>query len=106
MDASQSTGTASSYARKYALNGLFLIDDTTDADEDRKKPEDKAKTPQKDGDNKKRMKELLVGAGKNTKAQAEAFIKEFTGNVRDMENYTEDEAKEDLIVFYSKSSTQ
>lgn len=32
MDESQITGTASSYARKYALNGLFLIDDTKDAD--------------------------------------------------------------------------
>jgi len=28
------TGTASSYARKYALNGLFAIDDTKDADTD------------------------------------------------------------------------
>lgn len=34
MDGSQVTGTASSYARKYALNGLFLIDDTKDADSD------------------------------------------------------------------------
>ena len=34
MDESQMTGTASSYARKYALNGLFLIDDTNDADTD------------------------------------------------------------------------
>lgn len=49
MDASQMTGTASSYARKYALNGLFLIDDTKDADTDayakqtgRKKPEQEA----------------------------------------------------------------
>lgn len=32
MDGSQITGTASSYARKYALNGLFAIDDTADAD--------------------------------------------------------------------------
>lgn len=32
MDDSQITGTASSYARKYCLNGLFLIDDTKDAD--------------------------------------------------------------------------
>lgn len=31
---SQITGTASSYARKYALNGLFNIDDTKDADTD------------------------------------------------------------------------
>ena len=32
MDDSQITGTASSYARKYALNGLFCIDDEKDAD--------------------------------------------------------------------------
>ena len=32
MDGSQITGAASSYARKYALNGLFAIDDTKDAD--------------------------------------------------------------------------
>lgn len=32
MDASQVTGAASSYARKYALNGLFCIDDTKDPD--------------------------------------------------------------------------
>ena len=34
MDESQITGTASSYARKYALSGLFAIDDTKDADTD------------------------------------------------------------------------
>lgn len=34
MDESQITGTASSYARKYALNGLFAIDDAKDADTD------------------------------------------------------------------------
>ena len=34
MDASQVTGATSSYARKYALNGLLLIDDTKDADTD------------------------------------------------------------------------
>lgn len=32
MDLSQLTGSCSSYARKYALNGLFCIDDTKDAD--------------------------------------------------------------------------
>jgi hypothetical protein len=32
MDTAQITGSASSYARKYALNGLFCIDDTKDAD--------------------------------------------------------------------------
>lgn len=45
MDESQITGTASSYARKYALNGLFCIDDTKDADTDEyKQQEQKAKS--------------------------------------------------------------
>ena len=39
MDTSQITGSASSYARKYALNGLFLIDDTKDADTMNNRPE-------------------------------------------------------------------
>ena len=48
MDGSQITGTASSYARKYALNGLFAIDDTKDADTDEYTKQTKAaKTEQK-----------------------------------------------------------
>lgn len=40
MDGSQITGSSSSYARKYALNGLFAIDDVKDADSmDNKKEE-------------------------------------------------------------------
>lgn len=39
MDGSQITGAASSYARKYALNGLFAIDDTKDADTPQKAAE-------------------------------------------------------------------
>ncbi len=44
MDESQITGTASSYARKYALNGLLLIDDTKDADTDEYKKQTSQKT--------------------------------------------------------------
>jgi len=36
MDESQLTGATSSYARKYAMNGLFCIDDTKDADHNNK----------------------------------------------------------------------
>ena len=43
MDGSQVTGASSSYARKYALNGLFAIDDTKDSDATNK-GEDKPKT--------------------------------------------------------------
>ena len=39
-DESQITGAASSYARKYALNGLFCIDDTKDADTDESKQQE------------------------------------------------------------------
>lgn len=39
MDPAQITGAASSYARKYALNGLFLIDDTKDIDSEKPREE-------------------------------------------------------------------
>lgn len=42
MTAPQITGSTSSYARKYALNGLFCIDDTQDPDSDKLPRQDKA----------------------------------------------------------------
>lgn len=48
MDGSQITGTASSYARKYALNGLFCIDDTKDADTDEYKKQEEKPEPKVD----------------------------------------------------------
>ena len=47
MDESQITGAASSYARKYALNGLLLIDDNKDADTGIQHAEAKSETPSK-----------------------------------------------------------
>ncbi len=44
MDEAQITGATSSYARKYSLNGLLLIDDTKDADT--MKPEKKEVKPE------------------------------------------------------------
>ncbi len=54
MDAAQMTGSASSYARKYALNGLLAIDDTKDSDATNThgkepKPESKPKAEPKKG---------------------------------------------------------
>ena len=54
MDLSQLTGSTSSYARKYALNGLFAIDDTKDADTTNthgkeEKKEYKSNTPKSNG---------------------------------------------------------
>lgn len=46
MSDSQITGTASSYARKYALNGLFLIDDTKDDDTNEARTERESRAAQ------------------------------------------------------------
>lgn len=47
MDQAQITGATSSYARKYALNGLFMIDDTKDADTDESKNESDSRSKTK-----------------------------------------------------------
>lgn len=79
MDGSQITGTASSYARKYALNGLFCIDDTKDADTD----EYTAKTQgKKDPDAKKdaeKKKELETTAISAAEAKTLKGLIEMTG---------------------------
>ena len=62
MDESQVTGTASSYARKYALNGLFAIDDTKDADTDQYKQQT-SKAPQSE--------DLMAKAKRQLKAEVD-----------------------------------
>lgn len=58
MEESQITGSTSSYARKYALNGLFAIDDTKDADtneyqrkQQNRPPQQQQRPPQQQGYN-------------------------------------------------------
>lgn len=61
MDGSQITGAASSYARKYALNALFAIDDTKDADATNthgKQPAQQQQAPQQQADEGRRVKML------------------------------------------------
>lgn len=52
MDLAQVTGSVSSYARKYALNGLFAIDDTKDSDSTNKHDKDKNNVTNLNTDNK------------------------------------------------------
>lgn len=60
MDEAQITGSASSYARKYALNGLFAIDDTKDADT--VAPDDQIKEkPWLDIDRNKKAQDYIKG---------------------------------------------
>jgi hypothetical protein len=58
MDESQITGAASSYARKYALNGLLCIDDTQDADS-KNNTNVKARNYVEENEIKDNMRELL-----------------------------------------------
>jgi len=92
MDSSQVTGATSSYARKYALNGLFLLDDVKDADTDeyveqtkeQKNEQPKPKTKQPD------VSELILKfqelKGKLTKIgvdiHADAFVKWLCENAK------------------------
>lgn len=67
MDSAQLSGSCSSYARKYALNGLFLIDDTKDADASNthgKTPTDTSKFKKKDVPEVEAPKEGTTGKGK------------------------------------------
>ena len=95
MDSSQITGSVSSYARKYALNGMFCIDDTKDSDvtnehgkgtpapkkytaPTNEAPQPKAKTLEE-------LKKEVIGVceeltGANKKEVTLAAIKEISGN--------------------------
>lgn len=68
MDESQITGTASSYARKYALNGLFAIDDTEDSDAQDKLSVNKS-------DNTITMPKIMPCANNNIKVETLAEAK-------------------------------
>lgn len=59
MDGCQITGACSSYARKYALNGLFDIDDTKDSDDDSLSPKNPANQQEEPEDNKPDGKNIM-----------------------------------------------
>ena len=66
MDSSQITGAASSYARKYALNGLFLIDDTKDSDATNEHGKGEAANSNPKGNQVNTLKEKLVSKKEET----------------------------------------
>ena len=66
MDAAQLTGSASSYARKYALNGLFCLDDTKDADAMKPEESTPKAAPKKKTDKAALLKQIAEGAKKHS----------------------------------------
>lgn len=76
MDSSQVTGAASSYARKYALNGLFCIDDTKDSDTTNTGQETSERDKAiKEAKSAKTMKELESVWNKYTSLKTDAAFK-------------------------------
>ena len=74
MDAAQVTGATSSYARKYALNGLFLLDDTKDPDSD----EFRAEKEERQAQEQDAKKTEAVGKQKISETKATALHQLFS----------------------------
>lgn len=118
MDSSQITGAASSYARKYALNGLYCIDDTKDADTNEYQNQNKNQTqnnqPKQQTSNNQQVasdKQLnfikkLIKDNVNEKyneQQLHHLLKERIKTSNDLENFTPQEASA-AIKFLNKSA--
>jgi hypothetical protein len=88
MDASQLTGSTSSYARKYALNGLFAIDDTKDSDATNTHGKEVKKTETITADD----KELINGVNEC------ATVDDLTDYYKDIApNLSSDKARAELV---------
>lgn len=85
MDLSQLTGSTSSYARKYALNGLFAIDDTKDSDATNKhgKEDEKNKSQLSDAQI-KRLYAIAYSVGYDSEKVKEHVMKKFNKEIKDL----------------------
>lgn len=101
MDDSQITGTASSYARKYALNGLFAIDDTKDADTDQYKQQTSgAQTSQN-----RPQQPANIGKGSNNNDMRTKAMKSLSEAIKQC-GVTKEEVSAIAGVKYGKISTK
>lgn len=80
MDGSQVTGASSSYARKYALNGLFAIDDTKDSDTTNT-GDSTEKTAQEP-----KLDKVLLDKAKSLNIELENIAKYLKKDVKDLTN--------------------
>ena len=99
MDSAQITGAASSYARKYALNGLFCIDDTKDSDTPNKfkpKPIPKPKDMTKYKEIYKKVETLSKKTGKDIPQLVKEATNNKYDNINDLEEKWLDKFSEKL----------
>lgn len=92
MDGSQVTGASSSYARKYALNGLFDIDDTKDSDTTNTHGKEEKPTFQQANPKEKTPREMLIAKLKEKGIDAKAYAAE-----KGLTNKTTDERYLELL---------
>ena len=78
QDSSQTTGSTSSYARKYALNGLFAIDDNKDSDSTNKHGKEAIKEDADKEDVKTKLGKMIMDLANNDKAKAKTLFKTYT----------------------------
>ena len=109
-DESQITGASSSYARKYALNGLFAVDDTKDADtQDNTEKKEAPKAVAKPTDPRKaKIKQLLEDLGHYPKTNKEAsdILFELTTNVYVEKSYDDIISKLTILVEEKDAKTE
>lgn len=100
MDESQITGTASSYARKYALNGLYLIDDTKDADTDEYQNQNNKQTSKATNKQLDFVSKLLKGkvSGNHPYESLYSGLKKRMNTNEDMENWTPQQASQAIKI--------
>lgn len=106
MDDSQITGTASSYARKYALNGLYLIDDTKDADTDEYANQNNQQTNKATDKQLDLVTNLIRKRSDDNKVRNEIFVKMIKELKLDkaMDNWTSQQASQAIQYLQSDAN--
>lgn len=100
MDVAQTFGASSSYARKYALNGLFLIDDTKDYDSDEYHQQSQKSQEQH---HQQQQREQQQAAQKQAAEQKKILDKEAADALKAIEQSNSPDAVKQIIAQFSKT---
>jgi hypothetical protein len=109
MDAAQITGAATSYARNYAINGLFCLDDTKDADRTNKPGKEEAASYEKakqtfGGKATESQRQALGNAAKTFEISSDAMVGKMDKlyNVKSSKDLTAEQASELLAIIQAE----
>ncbi len=105
MDGAQVTGSSSSYARKYALNGLFLLDDGRDPDSTNKHENGKNSNQQSGNNLNQSQNKGGKNSNQNTDKNRQAALKALQGVV-DKRNLSNDTVKQKAFELHNVESVK